>query len=593
MEETNTRSQLSALPLILLAAVVQGWALYALHLAIEHTHWPATDPAWLISLYILALFIPVTAQLLSEYAGNSFAWIAIACLGVAFFYFGWHQGRLLIPSGERNFDAGELFPFAFVLLVLWLHALPFLQCRLRTGRWRPEYRLLFTTAWRNVLTLGEAGLFTGLFWLLLFLWQMLFHMLGIDYFRELFKEPIFIYPVTALAFGLALHLIGSVEGFITVVLAQILNVLKWLAVVAGVILALFTFALLFKLPNLVFEGQRAIGAAWLLWLIAVMVLLLNAAYRDGEVERPYPRWIALALRFVTPLTLIISMTALYALHVRAREYGLTVGRVWALVVAGSAASYSIGYTIAAFGKGIWMQGIARVNVIVALALIVTVSLALTPVLSPDRLSANSQYQFALNGPTGADADSSARTRTAFHYLRFDAGQYGLRKLQALAEIKDNPRAEAIRKQAEALLAQKSPWDRTLILADLETRLAKMSIYPAGVLDAQLKVLILANLRDPNQGFINPSRSDETWAGLYVDLNHDQQPDFVLLTPLKSLVYVRRDAQWQLRGELSSVNATSWKDVLQDLRAGNVSTQLPEWSQLSVGARKYVVVDSGK
>jgi hypothetical protein len=32
-------------------------------------------------------------------------------------------------------------------------------------------------------------LFTGLFWLLLFLWRMPFHLLKIDFFRELFEEP--------------------------------------------------------------------------------------------------------------------------------------------------------------------------------------------------------------------------------------------------------------------------------------------------------------------------------------------------------------------------------------------------------------------
>jgi hypothetical protein len=93
--------------------------------------------------------------------------------------------------------------------------------------------MLFTYAWRNKLVLGEAALFTGLFWLLLFLWQMLFHMLGINYFRELFEEPIFVYPVTSLAFGSALHLIGSIERLTAVVLEQLLNVLKWLGLLAG------------------------------------------------------------------------------------------------------------------------------------------------------------------------------------------------------------------------------------------------------------------------------------------------------------------------------------------------------------------------
>src|SRR6185312_12719874 len=36
---------------------------------------------------------------------------------------------------------------------------------------------------------------------------------------------------------------------------------------------------------------------------------LNAAYRDGSVDRPYPRWITDTLRFAVPLTIVIAATA--------------------------------------------------------------------------------------------------------------------------------------------------------------------------------------------------------------------------------------------------------------------------------------------
>jgi hypothetical protein len=66
-------------------------------------------------------------------------------------------------------------------------ALFFAQSRLTTGHWKIQYHALFANAWRNKLMLAEAALFTGLFWLLLFLRPMLFHTLGIDYFRELVR----------------------------------------------------------------------------------------------------------------------------------------------------------------------------------------------------------------------------------------------------------------------------------------------------------------------------------------------------------------------------------------------------------------------
>src|SRR5258708_14892968 len=57
---------------------------------------------------------------------------------------------------------------------------------------------------------------------------------------------------------------------------------------------------------------------------------------DRAVPQPYPKWIAQFLRGVVPLTVIISLTAVYALWMRRRHYGLTVERVWAFVVAGDA-----------------------------------------------------------------------------------------------------------------------------------------------------------------------------------------------------------------------------------------------------------------
>src|ERR1700722_20786249 len=88
---------------------------------------------------------------------------------------------------------------------------------------------------------------------------------------------------------------------------------------------------------------------------------------------------------------IVSLTALYSLLMRSQHYGLTVERVWAWVVAGAALTYSAGYSISAFARGPWLSSIARVNVVVAIALIAVICAALTPLLSPYRLGANNQF----------------------------------------------------------------------------------------------------------------------------------------------------------------------------------------------------------
>jgi hypothetical protein len=587
------------LPLILLAAVIQGWVLYGLHHAIKGHHWPATDQPWLIALYALAVFLPLTAQLLADQARAAAFWRLLAILAIAFFYFGWHHGASVSSAGAAPFTGDkEYLPLALLLTVLWLLALPFAQSRLATGYWTVQYGSLFANAWRNKLVLAEAALFTALFWLLLFLWQMLFHMLGIDYFRELFEEPIFIYPVTSLTFGCALHLIGSIERLTSVVLEQILNVLKWLGLLAGVILAFFTIALVFKLPGLLFTGHKAIGAAWLLWLTAVVVLLLNAAYRDGSVVQPYPKWIALFLRVVVPLTVIISLTALYALTLRSRHYGLTVERVWAFVVAGAALLYAVGYSLSAFRGGAWLAGIARVNVIAAVALIAVISAALTPLLSPYRLAADSQFRMVLaNGAEAADDPGTAerpyRRNTALNYLRFDAGQYGRAKLEELAQLHSGPNAAGIRRRAEGMLAQTSRWVPSGVAADIPAMLAKLRVYPAGrVLDPDLTDKLTADLGKPGNVF-DYERGSDAAVGIYVDLNGDKSDEFVFLTSIRGLVYENRAGQWALVGythprSVEPPKADFASVIAGELAKGNFSAIAPKWHELSIGGRVFIV-----
>jgi hypothetical protein len=587
-----------ALPFILLAAVIQGWSLYGLHHSLEFHHWPATNQAWLMALYALTVFVPLTVQMLADHARAAPMWLLVAILAAGYFYFGWHQGTAVFPDAAERFNGPDgYFSFAFVLIVLWLMALPFAQVRLATGRWAIQYPALFANAWRNKLTLAEAALFTALFWLLLFLWQMLFHMLGIDYFRELFREPVFVYTVTSLTFGCALHLIGSIERLTAVVLEQLLNVLKWLGLLAGVILVLFTVALLFKLPGLVFTGKKAIGAAWLLWLTAVVVLLLNAAYRDGSVPQPYPKWVARFLRLAVPLMVIVSTTAFYALMMRSQHYGLTVGRVWALIVAGAALLYSVGYARAAFGGGAWLAGIARVNVVAALALMALICAALTPLLSPYRLAANSQFGIVREkGLLHAEDERSNRygimQDTPLRYLRFDSGNYGRAKLRELAELQSGPDAENIRLSAKRLLAQTARWEGppTVGTAAVAAAVAKLRIYPAGrTLDQNLSGVLTADLASPSTGFVFRNVLDRA-AGLYIDLNHDNSEEFVFLTDSSGLVYEKRAGQWVRVGSLyadrpESAGRYDW-DLFGQLDKGNVAATPPKWNDLSIGDQKF-------
>lgn len=567
---------------ILVAAVIQGWALYGLHWALRNEAWPATDKGWLFALYALAFFTPLTVQLLAVHFRQRSLWVFVAGLALLFAGFGGHHGASVAPPLPSD-GRGEppVLPIA-ALTVLWLMLLPFLQARLANGRWRTDYREYFEHAWHNKLRLAEAGAFTGALWLLLLLWSALFRLLGIGFFRELFSEPLFVYPVTALAFGIALHLIGSQQKFVTVVLEQILGLLKWLAVVAALILLLFTLTLLPQLPALFAAGKRALSAHWLLWLVAVMVLLLNAAYRDGSAAQPYPRRLGLALRAVAPLLVIVALTALYALGLRIATFGLTVERAWGLLVALAAVAYAIGYAWAALRRGPWMAGMGRVNVAVALGLMAFIALMLTPVLSPWRLSAGSQYRVALSAEDDKLRDGALR------YLRFDAGNLGRRHLARLAVIEDHPRAAQLRAAAQRIQQMENPWEPQPV--DSDKALATLKVFPAGrELDPSLRTILATagagagRRASPLGACLLP---DIRCAGLYLDLDADGTEEFVLLQSFDMQVFQHTGETWAHVADGVATMATGVEGdrLIQALERGEFAIQPPRWPDLRIGER---------
>ena len=154
--------------------------------------------------------------------------------------------------------------------------------------------------------------------------------------------------------------------------------------------------------TLMAADERSLSSLWLLWLVAVTVLLLNAAYQDGTVERPYGAALSMAMRCVPPLLTVIALTATYALYVRIEAYGLTVGRFWGFVTACVGLAHAVAASIAAVRAGPWLGYTSKTNPLLAAGLALVLILALTPVLSPYRLSASSQQGIALETDIAPD-----------------------------------------------------------------------------------------------------------------------------------------------------------------------------------------------
>jgi len=552
-------------------ALGQGAWLWWLYWSLDDTRWPGTDLGWLVGLAAPGVLVPLAHYLIEDLAPGRRGRLVLVPLALALFGIGWHHGAWTAGEPYEN-----PLPFVVPLAVLEFHALPFLQCWLETGRVRPAYAGLFRFAWRNALLLGFGGVFTSVLWLLLWLWAELFRMIGIDFFRELFMEAYFAIPATAVAVGIGMQLAGSVERLQTLLRSQLLTMLKWLAPLAILILALFTVTLLVKSPELLLEQRRVISAAWLLWLIALTVCLLNAAYQDGSVEAPYPAWLGRTIRWVVPLLTVVAALALYAIVVRVQSYGLTVARTWALLVALVAAAYAAGYSWSAMRGKAWMAEMGRVNVAIALGTVAMLTLMLSPPLAPERFSAASQETRVL---ASQEAD-------AYDYLRFASGRYGRERLKRLAELQDHPAAAAIREAAAAKLAQASRYGGRAKGVALSP--AHFEVFPSGgALDHELLELLRAD----------HGQRDVTWFCepadpcpiLLVDLDRDHEDEALIFSRSGVLAARREEGRWvPYEGTSLDSQYADPEAIRKALRAGHYTVRKPRHQVLEIGGRLFLV-----
>lgn len=574
-------------------AFVQGIVLWWLTASARAKSWPATDSAMLAALLTPAVFVPPLVYLQLGLAHLRTVALVSLAAGLVLGALGWHYGAWIAGAGlpTGGLFGEDAFAFAIAVLVLCFHALPFLQSALVARRQWPAYPMLFEFAWRNALQIALAMLFCAALWALLALWMGLFRMIGIDFFREAFTDPRVAFPLTTVAFATALALSGPVERLQQALRQQLLALFKWLAVLAMLILTLFSIALLLRSPELFGTGRRAISAAWLLWLLVFCVYLLNAAYQDGGHAAPYPRPVGVALRVATPLLVVVAVLALYALGVRVGAYGLTVPRIWAMLAAALALVYAVGYTIAATRRGAWMASMGAVNVVAAVMLIVALLLMLSPALSPYRLAADSQAARALRGADGSTAARGPHVRYPGSYadeyvtLAFDTGAYGRQWLARLARLEGHPDAARIRARAATMLASRQRYDvAPALAANLPMTLVA---FPEGrEIDAGLRAAI-EGAQVPR--WLGPLRSSEVGAYpvLFADLDQDGVEEVFVFSEPQAFMLTRKDGVWRetmlLGGGVSRTHA------LERLQAGDYRLVAPRWQKLEVGGVTLTVM----
>ncbi len=454
----------------LLTGLVQGAALYLLHRAISASLWPATDGLVLIPLLMVFLFVPLVINqalgTVSWRAALSWAGIALLALALLGFLDAWMAGPLGMGMGHgasaaRTSPSWQLLFFSSGGLFI-AHALVISGCCDR--RIMARYATHFDVAWKLLVQLTLVAFFVAVFWLLLWLGATLFLLIKLSFFKTLIEQAWFSTPVTALAIAGALHLTDIRPAMVEGARTLLLTLLSWLLPVIVLIVGGFVVSLPFTgLTPLWGIGH---ATAVLLTVIAALIILINAAYQDGDPKHTPPkllRWSGSAAAILTaPLTVI----AAYALYLRVHQYGLTPDRVTAAALVFVAAAHSAGYVFAAAVRGRWLGKIEPWNFYVSVLVLVLVVALLTPIASPARLTVANQLARLHSGVIKPE-------KVDFFFLRWNSGRYGPEALNRLARADD----AQTRKLAQAALKATSRY--AVAVPPPESFRIQATVYPRG------------------------------------------------------------------------------------------------------------------
>jgi hypothetical protein len=415
----------------------QGLALYLLFSAFDLKSWPATEPLLFAPLAIVALFVPL---LVSQALGNMrlrtlLVWAVAATVllaGLAW-YDVWHLWPGNPPHGL--FPPG-IVPTAHTIFICGLflfmaHAL--VSCGDADRRIVARYTTLFDLAWKLGVQLAIIVAFTAAFWIMLGLGIALFEMIKLHGFGRFIAHPWVWIPLTTIAAGAAIHITDTRASLVRGVRTLALTLLGWLLPV----IALIAFAFLI---SLVFTGleplwQTRSATLLLLAAAAALIIHINAAYQDGDVEHRPPHILRVAGTLGAVLLIFIVWIAAYALWLRVDQYGWSVDRIYSAACVLVGGMFAVGYLIAALLPGYWLKLIERWNVYGTFVFLAVLFALSTPIADPMRLSVADQT---------ARLESGAVKPTSFDYayLRWHGGRFGHEALAALMASKDSDIREA-------------------------------------------------------------------------------------------------------------------------------------------------------
>jgi Domain of unknown function (DUF4153) len=561
----------------LLTGLLQGLLLYWLYSAVQNKAWIATHAYLLAPLILTGVLLPVllVSSLGHMTARRIVLWMlaAAAVLTVLAVHDVWRdvrQAAAYAPGNPLYLVSSQLFVFC-VLGFFIAHALVLSSAhdRRRVARY-PTY---FEIAWKLGIQLLFSLLFVAVLWLVLWLGGQLFLLIKLDFLRKLLSKSWFVIPVLCFAFSFAIHITDVRPAIVRGIRTLLLVLMSWLLPIAAVLVAGF----LLTLPFIGFERLWATrhAASVLLGMAGLLVVLINAAFQNGEVSLGVARAIRIGTRLSCLLLPWLVGIAIYALTLRVMSHGWTADRLIAAACMVIATCYALGYAWAASKYGDWLYLISHINVATAYVSLLVLFALFTPLADPARLSVASQMARLDSGKVSAD-------KFDVEYLRFEGARYGQAALQQLKTRSTGADAAILQARAEAVLKRENRYDERNGLSDVAVNLtlrpatAKLpdsflrqdwsAVGPAWRLPACLK------------------RAGQQCDAYLLDFDGDGKQEVLLISndPRASSVLLaeKADGSWYARGQIPS-EALRCKPLRERLQAGDFQLLPPKTRELEV------------
>jgi len=559
---------------MLLLALLQGLGLMILHQSIDFHFWPYQHPQWLMLLYSLLLIWPTTV-LLSISRDNFFPLVKYS-LGFALIIcpLAYYIGYQALPVEHIELKS-LLFTYSLTMGIASFKALMYWQ-HFSSGN--PfTYSALFRWSWRNFLTLGFALLFSGSFWLILFLWGALFKVIDIHFFEDLFENPWFYYPALSLAMGFGVIIFRNLSHVIDTITRLQQALMKYLLVVIVLVSVLFLAAL--PLTGLESLWERG-GSILILWLQAIMLFFVNAVYQDDPQIRPYSPWVHRFVYLGVALLPLYSAISLYGLSLRIDQYGWSMSRYWAVLVWFFMAVFATGYLWGIIKlKDNWVEQLSRVNVVVGLMVLGAMLLLNSPLLDFRKMVVHDQL-------ARVESQTTPLEDLDIYYLKRHLARPGhlalgdLKKRYGVEHPKFGLRVSKLLEARDAETSHITEQDFTAALAFIGT--------------PPPKALVAAMFE---------RESKETWKSLKtktyyiveVELSRDEVAEYLLVREMVngvSLSLFHLDGNdWRLQdiiGSAYGLGKLETESFIQALEEGHFSVETSKWDDFEINGRVYRV-----